>query len=106
TPPVVPETEGVAEQGGEIETPQARPRIREVVGVYGKLEHKTAIVTTNGKKSPYDQLYEELHVATLRAMYPWVADKITGGDNGFAEVILDRMARCSIKLALRGTFST
>jgi hypothetical protein len=97
----VPETEEQLPEGGGHQ----KPRIRQVLSVYGKLEHKTQIVSANGK-SPYEQLYEEMDVATARGMAPWVADQITGGDVGTAEVQLDRMARCSIKLALKGTYST
>ena len=99
---IAPEAEDQGSTGGM----SRKPRIREILSVYGKLSHKTQIVCDNNQKSPYEQIYEELDVSTARGMFPWIADKITGGDVGIAEVQLDRMARCSVKLALKGTYST
>lgn len=114
TPPVVPETEGDAalptgEDGGEeVDAPseQKTPRIRMVLSVFGKLEHKCPIVVDTNRRMAYQQIYEEWDVATARATYPWVRKNIKGGDNGIAEVVFDRMARSSIKLALRATVTT
>lgn len=116
TPPVVPETEGsddplpTGEEGGEdgedAPAAQKTPRIRMVLSVWGKLEHKCPIVVDKNRQMAYQQGYEEWDVATARATYPWVRKNIKGGDNGVAEVVLDRMARSSIKLALRTTVTT
>ena len=114
TPPVVPETEdepipGSEEGGDEGEdapAAQKTPRIRMVLSVFGKLEHKCPIVVDTNRRMAYQQLYEEWDVATARATYPWVRKNIKGGDNGIAEVVFDRMARSSIKLALRATVTT
>lgn len=98
---VVPET-----MDAPAPKPTRQPRIREVVEVFGKLEHKTQIICDRHKASPYEMISVEYDVATCRGMFPWIADSITGGDVGIAEVQLDRMARCAIKLSMRGTYST
>src|ERR1700677_2002562 len=99
---VVPETEETT----PATKPSKRPRIQTVLRVFGKLEHKTQIATDKSKMSPYEIIAYEDDTASARATYPWVADQITGGSAGIAEIELDRVARASIKLAIQGNMVT
>ena len=95
---VVPETEDVIPAGG----PTKKPRIQTMLNVYGKLEHKCQIGCDDDMQSPYQIIANEFDTASLRAEFPWIAEKIKGGSAGIAELELDRVARASIKLAING----
>ncbi len=84
-----------------------KPAVRMVMSIFGMLETKKPMLAKSQADMPYYQVEEEIAVSTARATYPWVApDKIHGGDLGIAERQLARVARCSIKMALKGQYST
>jgi hypothetical protein len=98
---VVPEDE--AESG---ETPQSRkPRGREVVKVFGKLEHKVPMTAKDIHGMDYIQLFEDVDEAQAKAAFPWVQDKIKAG-GGVGEIGIDRIARINVALALEGGYVT
>ncbi len=97
-PDVTPETEDSATEG----KPSKQPRIQTRTRVFGKLEHKGPIAVDDAMTAAYQILNWEEDVAAERARFPWVADKITGGSSGIAELELDRTARQSVKLAMAG----
>lgn len=126
TPEVVPETEGAADETnaalddtnsepgdteGEAEAQPAaapaakpkRPRIRSLLKIYGVLSDKCPIMAKDQRAMPWRQIADEWDIAVTKATFPWVADEITGGGMSIAEVALDRVARCTINLALQRT---
>ena len=52
------------------------------------------------------QLYQDLDVAIVKAMFPWIADKIKPGADGNSEVELDRIARENTRQAVLGAYVT
>jgi hypothetical protein len=119
TPEVVPETEGAADDAGaepgdtegEAEAPPVaaapakpkRPRIRSLLKVFGVLSDKCPIMAKDQRAMPWRQIADEWDIALTKSTFPWVADQITGGTMGIAEISLDRVARCTINLALQRT---
>ncbi len=83
-----------------------RPRGREVTTVFGKLDHKVPIAVDHIKDMQFVQLYQDLDVAVVKAMYPWIADKIKPGSDGNTEVELDRIARENVRQAVLGAYVT
>jgi hypothetical protein len=83
---------------------QKIPRGQEVVEVFGKLEHKLPM-NTNGLEGHFVQIAKEYDVATARAMFLMVADKITPS-SGPGENELDRIARINCGLALAASYVT
>lgn len=125
--PVVPEDETTGppespnESEGQVETeelndspvagesPQKakrKPRVREVVDVFGKLEHKVPIQTQKQSEMDFIFAFRDMHVSRAKGIYSWVADKIKAGSGGFPELELDRIARINCALALPGTYVT
>ena len=99
---VVPETEETT----PATKPSKRPRIQTCLDVFGKLEHKTQISCDNDVDSPYQLIQSEYDTTSLRAEFPWIAEKITPSDAGVAQVQLDRLARSSVKLAIQARVNT
>jgi hypothetical protein len=97
-PDVTPETEDSTPEGG----PSKQPRIQTRTRVFGKLEHKGPIAIDSASEAGYQIINWEEDVASEKGTFPWVADKITGGGSGIAELELDRTARQSVKLAMAG----
>jgi len=107
TPPVVPETEGGgSEQGTGNSEPAAaapkRPRIRSLLKIYGKLSDKCPIMAAGQRQMPWRQISDEWDKAIVKGMMPWITDQIEGCGN-FADIALDRIARCTVNLALQRT---
>lgn len=100
TPAVVPENE---DQGAEAAPASKRPRIRSLLQIFGKLNDKCPIMANDSRKMAWRQISDEWDKAITKATFPWVADKITGGGSGIAEISLDRVARQTINLALQRT---
>ncbi|HXF12227.1 MAG TPA: hypothetical protein VN517_03680 [Terriglobales bacterium] len=104
-PDVVPET-------ADEEDPDAagkegnRPKIRTVSELFGKLERKVSIVSKSMRDWQYCMLSREYDIASQKAEFPWIADKITAGDLGIAELKLDRLARQSINLSMQSNYAT
>lgn len=101
TAPVVPETEGEAD--ADPQPTQKRPRIRSLLKVYGKLSDKCPISADDQRSMPWRQIADEWDIAITKSTFPWIADEITGGGMGIAEIALDRVARQTVKLALQRT---
>src|SRR6185312_14983339 len=104
-PDVVPET-------ADEEDPDAagkegnRPKIRTVSELFGKLERKVSIVSKSMRDWQYCMLSREYDIASQKAEFSWIADKITAGDLGIAELKLDRLARQSINLSMQSNYAT
>jgi hypothetical protein len=102
----VSETEDEEEE--EEKTPVNRtPRGQEVRTAHGKLEMKLSPMMANDIED-VDALDLEMEVDIGRAkgMFPWIADKIAGGDLGLAEGEIARLARQNVKLGMQSTYVT
>ncbi len=86
--------------------PQKKARGREVTTLHGKLDHKVPIAVDNIKDMQFVQLYQDLDVAIVKAMFPWIAEKIKPGSDGNTEVELDRIARENTRQAVLGAYVT
>ena len=104
-PDVTPESDDGEDPDIKEKTSQ-RPKIRTVSEMFGKLERKVPVMARSKKDWTYCMLSREYDVAKEKATCPWIADKITAGDMGIAEVKLDRLARQSINLAMQSNFAT
>lgn len=108
-PPESTNVEEGQEQGQELNDSPVqgrRPRGRECVDVFGKLEHKLPIQTQNIQECDFIFAFRDMHVSRAKGIYSWVADKIKPGSGGFPEIELDRIARINCALALPGTYVT
>lgn len=86
---------------------RSRPKGREVVSCYGKLEAHTPINCQSLDEMPFVQLCREYDVAVVKAMFPDKADSIhPGGGGGGGENELDRIARINVNLALDASYVT
>ncbi|MGH9437892.1 MAG: histidine phosphatase family protein, partial [Terriglobia bacterium] len=86
---------------------RTRPRGREVVSCYGKLEAHVPINCAGLDEMPFVQLCREYDVDIVKAMFPEKADKIhPGGGGGGGENELDRIARINVNLALDASYVT
>lgn len=86
---------------------RSRPRGREVVSCYGKLQAHVPINCGSLDEMPFVQLCREYDVSIAKAMFPQQADKIhPGGGGGGGENELDRIARINVNLALSATYIT
>lgn len=116
--PLAPEDETTgAPQSPNIETGQEqaqesnqsptqtgrKPRGREVVSVFGKLEHKCPIPVQEQSEMDFVQLFLDPHISRAKARFPWIADKIKPGGMGVSEIELDRIARINSALAIEGS---
>lgn len=109
--PVIPETENQPESEEDLEqefeaTEQKTPRVREIVTVYGTLECKVPTSVQCIDDMPFLQLYDEVDLATAKALYPWMAHKIKPSSSGIGEIEFDRIARLNAKLNLGTTLVT
>lgn len=91
------------ERFGEDET---GPRGAEITSVHGVLEHKVPMQAQDEREMDQIHVFDELDIATARATYPWVADKIQPGTPGIGEIELDMIARVNTRLALLGSYVT
>ncbi len=94
------------EETTEAPEPAKKPRGREVTTLHGKLDHKVPIAVDAIKDMQFVQLYFDLDVAIVKAMFPWIADKIRTGADGNSEVELDRIARENTRQAVLGAYVT
>lgn len=97
---VAPENEG---QPAPMQT--ELPSRREVTKVAGKLEMQVPIIADDENQMGWKRFMWEEPVARLKAMYPWVKDKITGG-TGESMQQYDRMARINVRLAVQASSSS
>jgi hypothetical protein len=75
---------------------QKLPKGQEVISIVGALELKTPILARDIHEMHYLTHNTEHHFSKLRAMYPWIADKIHGGSPGLGEDTFERIARISV----------
>jgi hypothetical protein len=95
------------EEGTSVEvSTNKKPRGREVTTIHGKLDHKVPIAVDTIKDMQWAQIYSDLDVAIVKAMFPWIADKITPGGDGQSDVELDRIARENTRQAVLGAYVT
>lgn len=92
----------IAEDGSPIK----KARGREVLRVFGKLEHKVPINTQDIHEMDFIQLFLDKNVNRAKAMFPWIAKTIKAGAGSVGEVGLDRIARINCALALEGGYVT
>jgi len=81
--------------GGDASATGVRvPRGQEVIEVFGVLESKVPLTARDFHQWPYCRLSDELDVAVVRALYPWVADQLAAASHSATgEDELARMAR-------------
>lgn len=79
------------------------PARREEVEVFGKLERKAPMMADTFEECGWIRLSRERSREQLRARYPWVRDRISGGANKDAMGQLDRMARANVRLAVQAS---
>lgn len=96
--------EGAQQQEVIPSTPTRKPRGREVLSVYGKLECKVPISCDDLSEMMYVILSREVDVAVAKAMFPEIKDKIKVGSAGIGELQLDRLARVNSRLAIQSNF--
>ncbi len=83
-----------------------KPLGREVTRAFGKLDVKVPISVDNIRDMQFLQLYQDLDVAVVKAIFPWISDKIKTGGDGVSEVELDRIARENVRQAVLGAYVT
>lgn len=108
--PVLPNTQadggqdnaGISGQPGQ--TPK-QPKGREVVNVYGKLEVKVPMNTSDLSDCHFLQFSKEYDISIAKAMFPDIEKKIQPSA-GPGENELDRIARINCSLALAASYVT
>jgi|GEM_PF-4377489 hypothetical protein len=85
---------------------EGNPRGAEITSVFGKLEHKVPMQAQEQGEMDAIQTFTELDIASARAKYSWMADKIKPGTPGIGEIELDMIARVNTRLALLGSYVT
>ncbi len=100
---VVPESQDLPP---EPKATSKRPKMRVCMDVYGKLSRKVPMMARDQSAMQFQMLAWESDIAQAKSTYTWVADKITAGDLGIAEIKLDRLARQSIRLAVQAYYGT
>lgn len=110
-PPTEPlDTEGAEQEEIENRSPQRtsirKPRGRVVTTALGKLDHKVPIYTNDQSRMGYIQIFEDKDVATVKAQFPWMRDKVKGGGDGTGETEFDRIARENVRQAVPGSYVT
>jgi hypothetical protein len=97
-----------ADEPEEVQAPRSQRSAngREILKIYGKLGSKVPISVNTQSEMPWVQLYDDVDVSVAKAMFPWIADKITPGTCGIGEIELDYIARLNTKLALTGNYVT
>jgi hypothetical protein len=83
-----------------------KPLGMEKTSCYGKLDHKVPIAVEKIEDMHFCQIYLDLDVAVVKAMFPWIATKIKPGSDGTSEVELDRIARENVRQAVLGAYIT
>jgi hypothetical protein len=92
------------------EQPDRAPRGSVVMTTGGALEWKLPIKANSRKECPWARLSYELDIATSKASYPKIADKIrpsrSGSDGGSGGDDLERLARVNVLLGVEDNFIT
>lgn len=76
-----PITEEFEEEVPTIEGYEEGPKTREVLEVYGPVNVRIKMGVAKFSDTPFLELYEDLHFAMLRDIYPDIADQIRPGDD-------------------------
>ena len=93
-----------ARYGQEIDDEgNPQPARREETEVFGKLERKTPMMADTFEECGWIRLSRERSREQLKARYPWIRDRISGGANKDAMGQLDRMARANVRLAVQAS---
>jgi hypothetical protein len=79
------------------------PARQEEVEVFGKLERKVPLMADNFDQMGWIKLSRERSRMMLKARYPWVKDRISGGATKDSMGQLDRMARANVRLAVQAS---
>lgn len=85
--------EGAGESGEPPEKQPRQPKGGEVISAYGVLECKVPINMRDSSQFMFRQLAYEIDITAAKAMYPWVAKRLTGGQPGPGEYNFDRTTR-------------
>lgn len=85
---------------------QGEPRKMETVWVGGTLESKVPILAKSLPECSYCFLYVDVDELMAKEDYPWIKDKIKGGQGGLGESEWERYARVGVKQARKGYFLT
>jgi hypothetical protein len=83
-----------------------KPLGMEKTSCYGRLDHKVPIAVDKLEDMQFVQIYLDLDVAIVKAMFPWISTKIKPGSDGTSEVELDRIARENVRQAVLGAYVT
>jgi hypothetical protein len=90
--------------GESEDPPEKKPRVAkggEVIDAYGVLECKVPINMRHSSQFMFRSLAYEIDITAAKAMYPWVAKKLTGGQPGPGEYTFDRTTRIACTQGLR-----
>jgi hypothetical protein len=100
---VAPETDN--EGATEVRKSPRKPRGREVLEVFGKLEHKVPIQALDIHECDFVLAFRDMDECRAKAKFPWIENEIKPG-GGVGEIGIDRIARINVALALEGGYVT
>ena len=83
--------------------PKKRPRLSkggEVMSLIGVPWLKVPINMTSFHDYPWLMYSDECHISSVKALYPWIAEKIQAGEPGPAEFMFDRTTRIALTQGL------
>jgi hypothetical protein len=104
-PDVVPETADGLDPDTTAATSK-KPKMRTLSTVYGKLSRKVPVLAKSKADWQYAMLAHEIDISLAKSKCPWIADQISAGDLGIAELKLDRLARQSVQMAMQSQYAT
>jgi hypothetical protein len=93
--------EGVGEGSTPPEKQKRRPKGGELITPYGVLECKVPINMRDSSEFMFRQLAFEIDSTAAKAMYPWIAKRIVGGQPGPGEYNFDRTTRIACTQGIR-----
>jgi hypothetical protein len=94
--------EGLGQGTGQA--PKKRPRKPkggEMITAYGVLECKVPINMREQADFPYRQLAFEIDLSIAKANWPWVAERLKGGEPGPGEYTFDRTSRVACQQGIK-----
>lgn len=94
-------SEGLGEGGNPPKKSPRKAKGGEIITPYGVLELKLPINMRKKCDFPYVQLSYEIDITQAKAMYPLIADKISGGEPGPGEYNFDRTTRIACTQGIR-----
>lgn len=93
--------EGLGEGGDPPKKSPRKPKGGEKSDPYGVLEAKVPINMRSKSQWPFCQISYEVDSTSAKALYPWYADRIQGGEPGPAEYMFDRVTRVACTQGIR-----